>query len=222
MEIDLITCKECNIHKSITKFYKVIKEKLIDNKYQPFVICKDCIKKEYLSEYEKVNNDFRQTLIIMCTKYNLYYDENLMQSSKDSNIEDGWNLFQQYIKCVSSLFQYQKLKYKDSIFLAKDIKPEDINTDNTIIIKEKTDIEFINDDIKGIKNHIEYSLKQHDHNAHNKWMNCLRDAIELRDKLQGNKENIINIGTIVVQNDADINKLTEELAELAKRNVNLR
>jgi putative protein kinase ArgK-like GTPase of G3E family len=53
-------------------------------------------------------------------------------------------------------------------------------------------------------------------------MNCLRDALELRDKLQGNKENIINIGTIVVQNDADVNKLTEELAELAKRNVSLR
>jgi len=216
MEMDLITCKECNIHKSITKFYRVIKEKLVDSKYQPFVICKDCIKKDYLAEYEKVDNDFRQALIIMCTKYNIYYDENLMQSSKDNNIEDGWNLFQQYIKYISSLRQYIGLKYKDSIW---ENKKSSIGNYSDILIpvEEKSDIDFINDDIKQLKKNIEKAIQKEDFNAHNKWMNCLRDAIELRERLQGIKENIINIGTIMVKDEVDINNLTEELTKFAKR-----
>lgn len=218
MEMDLITCKECNIHKSITKFYRVIKEKLIDNKYQPFVICKDCIKKEYLLEYEKVNNDFRQALIITCTKYNIYYDENLMQSIKENNIEDGWNLFQQYIKYISSLPQYNGLKYKDSVWSDKNIHTK-TGISEDIIENEKSDLDFINDDIKQLKKNIEKAIQKEDFNAHNKWMNCLRDAIELRETLKGVNKYTINLGTVNV-NSNSAEDLINELTQIAKKQVN--
>jgi len=84
--------------------------------------------------------------------------------------------------------------------------------------EEKSDIDFINDDIKELKIKISKSLEKEDFNAHNKWMNSLRDAMELRDKLQGNKDCIINIGTIMVKDDTDISKLSEELSKITKRN----
>lgn len=195
MEIDLITCKECNVHKGIGKFYKGISEKWIDNKYQPFVICKDCIKKEYLSEYKKVHNDFRQALVIMCTKYNIYYDENLMNYVKKNIVNDNWTLFQGYIKCISSLAQYNGLKYKDSVWKNNNTSISNY-LDILIPVEEKSDIDFINDDIKQLKKNIEKTIQKEDFNAHNKWMNCLRDALELREKLQEHNNTTKNFNVL--------------------------
>ena len=193
-------CDYCHKEQSEHNFYKIVTEKLNreTGEYEPYTVCKDCL----LYEYIYGGNVTEIKIHRMCLDYNLYYDtvisSNIIlkkQKHRDTLIE--------YLRIISSLPQYIGKKYKDSVFEQE----------------EKSDIDFINDDIKELKVKISKSLEKEDSNAHNKWMNSLRDAMELRDKLQGNKDCTINIGTIMVKDETDINKLSEELSKLAKINT---
>jgi hypothetical protein len=165
-----IQCKKCEGVQLENNFYKPLKKNRI---------CKDCLCKEFIFQYNGIyDNDFGATIEWMCKEYNLpfvqeliYYHENVL------NIKDKLEC---YMNDISLLPMYQ----------------------NKIITKEKSDIDFINEDIKGVKEHIEYSLKQHDFNSHNKWLNSLRDALELREKLQGNNNNTFNIKIHEIRTDS--------------------
>jgi hypothetical protein len=202
-----IYCTECKQGKNEKDFYKrFTKDNKSDVKYQEkviatvstnkFGICKDCLIKEVINNYKLNKGDYYKTLEDICKKYNLPFIESIVwKFHKNESMENIKQMFDNYIKDVMYLESTEE---------------------------EKSDIDFINDDIKELKVKISNALQKDDINAHGKWMNSLRDALELRDKLQGNIENIINIGTIIVQNDEDASKLTEELSKLAKRDVNLK
>ena len=205
-------CQECKTTKDDNIFYKIVKEKLNvkTNEYEKYNICKQCLQLEFV----------KHDLLYICKTYNLYYDITLWNCEEE--YKDDIKTFSNYIRLLSSLMQYRDKKYKDSVFLADGITLDNINTENATTIKEKSDIDFLNEDIKQLKKNIEKAIQKEDFNSHNKWMNCLRDAIELRDRLQGNTDCIINIGTIMVKDETDITKLTDELSKIAKRNVSLR
>jgi hypothetical protein len=209
MEIKKIRCDDCGEKLPENIFYKNITQKLNYKlgKYEPWIACKKCIMSD-LMNYKSDN--FEDILIHICRKYNLYYDINIIDTIQKDSYD---RMFSIYIKNINSLAQYKDKKHKDSVFY-NDRKIgsffEYVN-----VKEEKSDIEFINDDIKQLKKNIEKSIQKEDFNAHNKWMNCLRDAIELRDKLQGNKEYVINIGTVTVNKD-NADEFLDSLIKLAK------
>ena len=168
-----IKCKNCEESIKEFNFYKIVKEKLNEktDKYESTNICKQCLKVEY-SKFGIVH---------ICKLYNLYYDYNLWNdTNKNYEGRDKIDIFIRYISTLSSLKQYIDKKFKDSVFVNK-LEFSDI----LIPVKEKSDLDFINEDIEKLKSNIEKSINvSGDFNAHNKWMNCLRDALELRDKLE--------------------------------------
>ena len=186
-------CKACKKEKDKTNFY------------QGFDKCKKCLE-EYLNGF---SNE------VACVKvkellynYNYIINQELLDdiffSDKDTyrGISNASKLLE-YLKMINSLPQYKDYRYR-------------------VVNEDESDIDFINKDIEGLKERIKLAINHNDFNAHNKWMNCLRDAIELRERLQGVKENIINIGTIMVKDEVDINKLTEELTKIVKKQINCR
>jgi hypothetical protein len=204
MDIKKFKCDECEDKVVETNFYRIITEKLNTKtgEYEPYRICKKCITSDYSfgihSDRDRIHN--------ICKKYNLYYNDSIVDevilNDKEYKLGD-------YLRIISSLRQYQGLKFKDSVF-------ENISKEQN----KESDIDFINDDIVQLKKNIQKALDNYDYNAHNKWMNSLRDAIELRDKLQGNKNYVINIGTIN-SNTNDAEELVANLIKLAKENSNI-
>jgi hypothetical protein len=199
-----LQCEECAKLQLENNFYKIITEKL-NNKtgeYEPYRICKKCITSDYsfgfYSDKDRIYN--------MCEKYNLYYNDSIVDEVISSEKEYK---FGDYLRIISSLRQYQDKKFKDSVF--ENSKEEQ---------NKESDIDFINNDIIQLKRNIKKALDNYDYNAHNKWMNSLRDAIELRDKLQGNKNYVINIGTIN-SNTNDAEELVANLIRLAKENSSI-
>jgi len=170
MEKEYIKCEFCKSELIENNFYKIITEKRNERtgEYEPYTVCKKCVMRDYFLNQTSV---FQHDVNYICKKYNLYYDINIVDRIVNSDNKEY--KIGHYIKEISSLRQYINKKYKDSVF----------EKDDDIIIEEKSDIDFINDDIEKIKEHIQVSMKNHDFNSHNKWMNCLRDAIELREKL---------------------------------------
>jgi len=193
-----IKCQECKQERCDSNFYKIIRQRK-NNKgvYTSYIICKDCIMKEYIDNSE---GDFSKGLIYICEKYNVYYDINLVNSISSNEIPDFKNLFKQYIRYISCMLQYNGLKYKDSVFTSNIIVEEIIDSGRPLESEEKTDIDFINDDIKMIKRNMKNATFKNDANAHGKWMNSLRDALELRENLivkeaiEIDKKNSIIIG----------------------------
>jgi len=139
----------------------------ITQKYEPYNICKQCLLQDY---FLNGTSSFKRDVKYICEKYNLYYDVNIAEriiSSENKDYKIG-----SYIKEISSLRQYIDKKFKDSIFVSNE----------TYEVTEKSDLDFVNEDIIKLKRNIKKSING-DFNAHNKWMNCLRDALELREKL---------------------------------------
>ena len=80
-------------------------------------------------------------------------------------------------------------------------------------------IDFIKKDIQTIKNYIINSLDKGDFNAHNKWMNNLRDALDLKNKLE-NRTDTYNTFNINISSDMDINEFVEKLNYYIRKSVN--
>jgi hypothetical protein len=172
---------------------------LRNNFYKPLErqeVCKECLSKEFMFQYRAMFDcDFGETIEWMCKEYNLPFVYELIYYHEDiSNINDK---LESYINDISLLPMYQ----------------------DSSDIKEKSDIEFINDDIKQLKKNIEKAIQKEDFNAHNKWMNCLRDALELREKLQGNNNNTFNI-TIGDIKNIDFDKVMKEIISKSKETIN--
>lgn len=81
---------------------------------------------------------------------------------------------------------------------------------NTPYVNEEdsSNIEFLERDIASIKERILKALDRDDANLHNKWMNNLRDALELKNKLE-NKTDTYNNNTYNINIDKEFN--AEEL-----------
>ena len=178
------------------------KEKLEQTFYKGFKECKDCLK-GHLNKlpntvtYEKVKE--------LLQNNNYVVNEELLHSiffSDEDNVREKNNIGRlgHYLKDINTLPQYNKYRIK---------------------VVEKSDIEFINDDIKQLKKNIEKAIQKEDFNAHNKWMNCLRDAIELRETLLGGSKYTINLGTVNVNSNNGIEFLNEVL-ELANQKASLK
>lgn len=191
-------CKICNTEK--------------ENKYsyKGFNYCKECISKSLNSKTSMYDAQMFCKQVLEDSNYivnnellyDIFFNDNGIDEYRGLKNDSKLSL---YLKKINSLPQYSIYGYKEE---------QKIN-------KEKSDIDFINEDINKLKQNIEKSIRNNDFNAHNKWMNCLRDAIELREKLQGNKESIINIGTIMVKDEFDISKLTEELNKIARKSIKI-
>jgi hypothetical protein len=187
METIKFKCDECEEKVSENKFYRIITEKLNPKvgEYEPYRICKECLIKDWSFGITDIDDSLKikDKIHYMCKKYNLYYSDSVVDSAiseslTENNSENHYKEFSTYLRIISSLRQYNGLKFKDSIYINDNAKPIEQES------KEKSDIDFINDDIKGVKYHIEYSLKQHNVNEHNKWLNSLRDAFLLRERLE--------------------------------------
>lgn len=175
------------------------KEKTEQNFYKGFTECKDCLGnylngKSTTQGFEVIKDLLHDNNYIINQEllHDIFFNDR--DEYRDSN---NIGKLSDYLRKINSLPQYKEYKYK-------------------IVAEEKSDIDFINDDIEQLKKNIQKSLDNYDFNAHNKWMNSLRDAIELRDKLQGNKEYVINIGTITVDK-GNADEFLESLIELTKK-----
>lgn len=154
-------CKICNTEKENKYFYK------------GFTCCKECISKNLNSKTSIYDAQMfcKQVLedsnYIVNNKllYDIFFNDNGIDEYRGLKNDSKLSL---YLKKINSLPQYSTYRYKEE----------------QITNKEKSDIEFINDDIKELKIKISKSLEKEDFNAHNKWMNSLRDALELREKLK--------------------------------------
>lgn len=80
----------------------------------------------------------------------------------------------------------------------------------------KNNLDFVNKDIEVLKGFIINSLDRNDINAHNKWMNNLRDALELKNKLE-NKTDTYNTFNINVSKDVDIENITKQLTKILNK-----
>lgn len=137
------------------------------NFYKGFDVCKDCLS-EYLNDFTKEQAFEKVKELLHENNYIINQEllNDIFFSEKDEyRGRNNIGRLSEYLKRINSLPQYKDYRYK-------------------VINEEKSDIEFINDDIKGVKEHIEYSLKQHNVNEHNKWLNSLRDAFLLRERLE--------------------------------------
>jgi hypothetical protein len=203
-----VKCSHCKNILGKASFYSKIFRKLNEktNEYEFTYICKDFLKKEF-EMFLNNKKDITEAMKCMCRKYDIYYNIEVL-SNIISNNDINVYIFGKYIKEINSLKQYEDKKYKDSI------------NENIIIKKvltdDKSDIDFINDDIKGLKHNIQNALYNKDFNAHNKWMNSLRDAIELRDKLQGNSNNVFNI-TVNEMKAVDFENIIESIKSAQNR-----
>lgn len=169
-----------------------------DNFYKPLEkhnICKDCFYEEFIYQYTGIfNQNYGDTMNWICEKYDIPFIFSLIYYHKDIiNIKEK---LESYMNDVSSLPIYQSNNKE-----------------------EKSDLDFINDDIKQLKKNIEKAIQKEDFNAHNKWMNCLRDAIELRETLKGGSKYTINLGTVNV-NSNSAEDLINELTKIVSKQVN--
>jgi len=171
-----VYCTECQENKDESEFYKRFIKTEIKQVKEPRSndivmswnitqgICKDCLIKKFTHTYKLFDENFEKTLKAMCEDYDLPFIVSLVSIHNDVNFIERLKF---YIKDIHCLKQYQTMTYLESVGK-----------------KEKSDIDFINEDIKQLKNNIEKAIQKEDFNAHNKWMNSLRDALELRDKLE--------------------------------------
>lgn len=187
---NLIKCDACESYKGVYNFYKIITERknLETGEYEQYSVCKNCIETEYLNYIKdyKYSGADASAIKYICEKYNIYYDLNIVNSICKENCNDKYKLGK-YFKEINSLKQYKDKKYKDSILTRRELKQKKVEDWN--------DLEFLNIDIKNIKINMLNSIDKEDFNAHNKWMNSLRDALELREKLLS-KENKISIDNL--------------------------
>lgn len=158
----------------------------------------DFIKEDF-EKYE----DAIVGIFAICKKHDLYYDYNLINSLSS---ESKGFILKEYMKCLNSLPQYEGLEFKDSF---------NNKSKNEL---EKTDLDFINYDIEKIKTNIGNAVIRGDANLHGKWLNSLREALELKDKLENKDEipinNTFNFSTNVDSiNISEIEKIVKKVLD---------
>jgi len=207
-----VYCTECSETKSENEFYKrFIKTGSYGVKNAFYVfntlervqgICKECLIKEFQASLENFKGDVKEAIKYICSKYDLPYDKQLIKNNTSKTGE-----LKNYIRTISSLKQYE---YKG--FVEHYHEPENK-------IDNMSDVEFLERDIENIKIKMSDSLDRDDVNAHSKWMNSLRDALQLKDKLENNigysvKKLDLKDNDIIVLNadrECDLNKIEFEV-----------
>ena len=171
-------------------------------------ICKECLQKEFDGYIDKDDIYNKIPFLLICRKYNIYYDDGLIESLEGQKFP-----LIKYLSEITLFPQYKGLHFKDSFNNIKENKLSEYFGDG------KDDIDFIEKDIQTIKNYIINSLDKGDFNAHNKWMNNLRDALDLKNKLE-NKTDTYNTFNVNISKDMDINEFAEKLNYYIKNSVN--
>ena len=171
-------------------------------------ICKDCLQKEFDRYVDKEDVYNKIPFLIICRKYNIYYDDNLVEALEGNKFP-----LMKYLEEISLFPQYKGLYFKDSFNSNKSNELSDYFGDG------KDNIDFIKKDIQTIKNYIINSLDKGDFNAHNKWMNNFRDALDLKNKLE-NRTDTYNTFNINIPSDMDINEFVEKLNYYIRKSVN--
>ncbi|NRU52540.1 hypothetical protein [Clostridium beijerinckii] len=166
-------CKKCGYERSEQYFYK------------GFTECRDCIQ-DYLNS-QPLEKAFITTKELL-EKANYIVNEQLLVNIFFGELEQyrglkTGNMLGEYLKRVNTMPQFEKYRYNQKV-----------------INEEKSDIDFLDDDIMRIKKNMKQSTFQNDANAHGKWMNSLRDALELKEKLllKENKVSISNLNDLKV------------------------
>lgn len=211
-KLNEVYCWECKKYKPKEDFYKRFIEINAHDmmrggeiwgslKYE-HGICKECLIKEFQASLENFKGDVKEAIKYICSKYDLPYDIKLIKNNTSKTGE-----LKNYIRTISSLKQYE---YKG--FVEHYHEPKN-KTENM------SDIEFLERDIESIKIKMSDSLDRDDVNAYGKWMNSLRDALQLKDKLENNigysvKKLDLKDNDIIVLNadrECDLNKIEFEV-----------
>jgi hypothetical protein len=182
-----VYCKACKKDKAEHNFYKGFDE------------CKDCIG-DSLNKFSKEVAYVKVKELLHKNNYTINQEllDDIFFGNKDEyRGKNNIGRLSEYLKKINSLQQYIDYRYK-------------------AIEEELSDLEFLNEDIKKVKEHIQHTLKDHDVNAHGKWLNSLRDAIELRDKLE-NKSKTLTTTNLVVQGDLQLDSVA--LVEYIKKSL---
>jgi predicted ATPase len=143
------------------------KEKVEQSFYRGFTECKDCVG-DSLNKFSNEVGHVKSKELLHKNNYIINQEllDDIFFGDKDEyRGKSNSNKLSEYLRKINSLPQYKEYKYR-------------------VVTEEKSDIDFINDDIKQLKKNIQNALDNHDYNTHGKWMNSLRDALELRCKLQ--------------------------------------
>lgn len=181
-KLNEVLCTECAETKLENEFYKRFIEtesheikntSCVFVKYQG--VCKECLIKEFQASLENFKGDVKEAIKYICSKYDLPYDEQLIKNNTSKTGE-----LKNYIKDISILKQYENKGFDDECTI---VKNKELSSKD---IAELDAIDFLELDIKNIKIKMINSLKKDDVNAHGKWMNSLRDALQLKDKLESN------------------------------------
>lgn len=177
-----IYCTECKKFETGDMFYSRFYKK-VNRTHQNMTsyegVCKECLIKEYQASLENFNGDLYKAIDYICAKYDLPFEEELVGNKQGEDLSKT-KIFQNYIRVINSLPQYSKGVYTQT---TKTIKADVIVAGKLNI--NDSDIDFINKDIKKIKENI---LKCESPNEHGKWMNSLREALLLKKEIENNIE----------------------------------
>lgn len=162
---DTCICRECKKELNYS-----------NNFYSGMRICKNCLHCELIQLACKL--ELRESMMILCGKYDLYFDINLLKGSASETLGA-------YMRQINSLPQYRSKRFKDSVFNKEDNKDSDVDTE------KMSTIDFLDMDIEKVKKNILKSVNDGSVNEHGKWLQSLRDAVRLKQDLEyidGNKD----------------------------------
>jgi hypothetical protein len=184
-----VYCSECKTTKRKRDFYirlisdtEKIKDEDSEDIELPVGICKDCFMNKYFKYLDDNNGDTKKSIYKLCKQYNLPYDSRLIDSLCEST-ESCSGVLKTYIRHIHSLNQY-KVSFDDYVMNNSNDTISEFGVNTSVEIKEKSNIDFIEEDIKQIKINIQKSSESNDVNAHGKWLNSFRDALALREDLR--------------------------------------
>jgi hypothetical protein len=208
-----IWCNECHEGKNSDEFYPRLveigyKEELFykddpnkicgkSTENRSNGICKECLIKKYFKYLDDNNGNVKKSIYEICKEYNLPYDEKMIQKYINANKSCSYVL-KVYMKDINSLPMYNDEKFHThkvhlgdentkasaTVYSDKGNALFTINDEEIGKVEEKSDIDFIEEDIKQIKRNIQKTSANNDVNAHGKWLNSFRDALTLREDLK--------------------------------------
>ena len=167
-----IYCTECKSVKKESKFYQRVISACYNENNNLTGICKECLIAEFQSALENFKGNVIDSIDYICSKYNLPFVRKLILTYREG--ESGTKAFKEYMRSISSLPQYRGMRYEKG--------------DKEKEVEYKSDIDFLEEDIKSLRMKIVKALEHDDVNAHGKWMNSLREACRLKSDLERDKK----------------------------------
>ena len=118
---------DSNFYNSYSKAHKLIP------------ICKDCFKKLF-DEYTEDNNSSSRALWKMCSMFDIYYSQIIVDSTLDRSKKENWQnqrIIGDYMRVINSSPQYKNLTFYNSDESTLHAQIENIPTDSSMEVYEK-------------------------------------------------------------------------------------